>query len=297
MSRSRVRHYRETSTHSSNQLVDMQRTEMSTFTSHTNERMAESCDLSPTRTMNFTQRRGTGASDTNVSSLRSAVAGVAPVPVERSQTYQADAGEQFEHGAIEEFANTGTDNGPRGEKTQTEDVNGNGNLKTIGRGQSGADEGERLNEQSRLLNDGKGRLCKWTSSSPQKRLASPRTLALGTDDCVVYLGDSASLSFLDTVRRLVENTLGPSDFTKDPRRHKLVEGSISVRRKPTPVLPDREAAEFLIDSFFSNVSPTASWIRSFEAAADHHRPLVSSTFSTAKLAHVKLRRYTRTLSV
>lgn len=90
-----------------------------------------------------------------------------------------------------------------------------------------------------------------------KRLASPRTLAVGTDDFVVYLGDSASLSFLDTVRHLVENTLGPSDFTKDPRRHKLVEGSISVRRKPTPVLPDREAAEFLIDSFFSNVSAAA----------------------------------------
>ena len=66
------------------------------------------------------------------------------------------------------------------------------------------------------------------------------------------------MSFLDTVRRLVENTLGPSDFTRDPHRHKLVEGSITVQKKPTHVLPDREAAEFLIDSFFSNVSAAAT---------------------------------------
>lgn len=88
-------------------------------------------------------------------------------------------------------------------------------------------EGEVLNEQSRLLNDGKGRL--------------------------LYLGDSASLSYLDTVRRLVESTLGPSGFTKDANRLKILEGSISVDKKPVHVLPDREAAEFLIDSFFSNV--------------------------------------------
>ena len=59
----------------------------------------------------------------------------------------------------------------------------------------------------------------------------------------VYLGDSASLSYLDTIRRLVENTLGPSDFTNDPHRSKLLEGSIRVERKPTHVLPDREAAD------------------------------------------------------
>ncbi|KAB5576486.1 putative fungal-specific transcription factor [Coniochaeta sp. 2T2.1] len=122
---------------------------------------------------------------------------------------------------------TGNGGGLRGGQKQAEDVNRDGNAGvTISRGPSRGSEEERLNEQSRLLNDGKGRL--------------------------LYLGDSASLSFLDTIRRLVENTLGPSDFTKDPHRHKLVEGSITVVKKPTHVLPDREAAEFLIDSFFSN---------------------------------------------
>lgn len=71
----------------------------------------------------------------------------------------------------------------------------------------------------------------------------------------VYLGDAASLSYLDTIRRLVESTLGPSAFTNDANRLKILEGSITVEKKPTHVLPDREAAEFLIDSFFSNVSP------------------------------------------
>ncbi|OIW22880.1 putative fungal-specific transcription factor [Coniochaeta ligniaria NRRL 30616] len=137
-------------------------------------------------------RQGTATNDANASSAASILANLVPRPVE--PTYQG-----------------------RGQ------LNGDGNPKATSRGSS---EGERLNEQSRLLNDGKGRL--------------------------LYLGDSASLSFLDTIRRLVENTLGPSDFTTDPHRHKLVEGSITVAKKPTHVLPDREAAEFLIDSFFSN---------------------------------------------
>lgn len=71
---------------------------------------------------------------------------------------------------------------------------------------------------------------------------------------LVYLGESASLSYLDTIRRVVENTLGPSDFTRDSHKNKIVEGSISTSRRATYVLPDREAAEFLIDSFLSNVS-------------------------------------------
>lgn len=72
--------------------------------------------------------------------------------------------------------------------------------------------------------------------------------------CVVYLGDSASLSYLDTIRRLVESTIGPCNFTNDVHKGKLVEGSISTGLTPTYVLPDKEAADFLLESFFSNVS-------------------------------------------
>lgn len=63
-----------------------------------------------------------------------------------------------------------------------------------------------------------------------------------TDWISVYLGDSASLSYLDTIRRLVESTLGPSGFTSDVHKSKILEGSISTGIRPTHILPDREAA-------------------------------------------------------
>lgn len=71
---------------------------------------------------------------------------------------------------------------------------------------------------------------------------------------VVYLGDSASLSYLDTIRKLVESTIGPCNFTTDAHKGKLVEGSLSSGLRPTYVLPDKEVADFLLESFFSNVS-------------------------------------------
>ncbi|KFZ10503.1 hypothetical protein V501_05175 [Pseudogymnoascus sp. VKM F-4519 (FW-2642)] len=94
----------------------------------------------------------------------------------------------------------------------------------------GNSEGQRLGEQLRMLQDGKGRL--------------------------LYLGDSASLSYLDTIRRLVESTIGPCNFTNDVHKGKLVEGSISTGLTPTYVLPDKEAADFLLESFFSNTVGT-----------------------------------------
>lgn len=39
----------------------------------------------------------------------------------------------------------------------------------------------------------------------------------------VYIGDSASLSFLQTIRRIVTSSIGPSSFTTDEQRHNLVE--------------------------------------------------------------------------
>lgn len=53
----------------------------------------------------------------------------------------------------------------------------------------------------------------------------------------------------------MESTLGPSDFTRDSHRHKILEGSLPLTEKATRVLPDLETAKFLLDSFFSGVSP------------------------------------------
>jgi hypothetical protein len=45
----------------------------------------------------------------------------------------------------------------------------------------------------------------------------------------VYLGDSASLSFLQTIRRIVEKSIGPSNFTTDKFRHTLIEQSTRIQ--------------------------------------------------------------------
>lgn len=85
----------------------------------------------------------------------------------------------------------------------------------------------------------------------------------------VYVGDSASLSFLQSIRRLVEGSLGTSPFTMDSNRHKILEASISTPPgyQHTYALPDLEASRYLTDSFFDNVSISSGrccWIRPFK---------------------------------
>ncbi|KAL1989310.1 hypothetical protein VTN96DRAFT_72 [Rasamsonia emersonii] len=96
--------------------------------------------------------------------------------------------------------------------------------------QSGGSETDEAEMQgaSRMLNDGKGRM--------------------------LYIGDSAPLSYLQTVRQLVSSVVGTSAFTIDPQRHKILETSVSAppAYHHTYTLPDREAAFFLVDAFFAN---------------------------------------------
>jgi hypothetical protein len=74
----------------------------------------------------------------------------------------------------------------------------------------------------------------------------------------VYVGDSASLSYLQLIRMIVESISGPSQFTMDPSRHKLMENMINLPPNiRTPhILPDRETANILVESYFTNVSLT-----------------------------------------
>lgn len=69
------------------------------------------------------------------------------------------------------------------------------------------------------------------------------------------MGDSATLSYLQLIRIIVESVSGPSDFTVDPQRHNILENTIQLPQeiKPTGVLPDRKTADILVDSFFKNV--------------------------------------------
>lgn len=72
----------------------------------------------------------------------------------------------------------------------------------------------------------------------------------------MYLGDSATLSYLQFIRMIVESVDGPSQFTMDPSRHRLME-TVSTLPSDTRVpilLPDRKTADVLITSYFTNVS-------------------------------------------
>lgn len=55
---------------------------------------------------------------------------------------------------------------------------------------------------------------------------------------------------------IVENISGTSEFTIDPRRHMIMENTISLPQellRPTGILPDQRTANILIASFFTNV--------------------------------------------
>jgi hypothetical protein len=93
---------------------------------------------------------------------------------------------------------------------------------------SGPDEEAVIYSQSRMLQDPTGR--------------------------VLYIGDSATLSFLQLLRMMVETVAGPSAFTNDPRRHKIVEGQYSLPSdfRHTHLLPDIQTALVLVDAFFIN---------------------------------------------
>jgi len=73
----------------------------------------------------------------------------------------------------------------------------------------------------------------------------------------VYLGDSATLSYLHLFRYIVETISGPSAFTLDPRKEKIVENVVSLPAhvRPPCMKPDRQTAEVLVDSYFTNVRP------------------------------------------
>lgn len=72
---------------------------------------------------------------------------------------------------------------------------------------------------------------------------------------VIYIGDSATLSFLQLLRMIVETVAGPTQFSLDPTRHTMLETQLSLPLdlKLTHRLPTRETALILVDSFFVNV--------------------------------------------
>ncbi|KAF1816427.1 hypothetical protein P152DRAFT_389523 [Eremomyces bilateralis CBS 781.70] len=70
---------------------------------------------------------------------------------------------------------------------------------------------------------------------------------------LLYLGDAATLANLQLIRMMIESVAGPSPFTADASRHKIMESQISIPNMRHPqLLPDKKTAVVLVDSFFIN---------------------------------------------
>ncbi|KAH6976735.1 fungal-specific transcription factor domain-containing protein [Ilyonectria destructans] len=95
---------------------------------------------------------------------------------------------------------------------------------------SGQDEETRVYGQARMLQDPTGRL--------------------------LYVGDSATLSYLQFLRMIVKSVDGPSQFTLDPDRHKIIEPTFTVPETAQTVhmLPEKKAADVLVQFFFTNTN-------------------------------------------
>jgi hypothetical protein len=112
--------------------------------------------------------------------------------------------------------------------------------------QGGQEEEAVVYSQTRMLQDPTGRLCKTPDLLATCAMAHAYS---------VYLGDSATLSFLQIVRMMVESVAGQSPFTTDPRRHKIMESQFSLpsNTRITQLLPDQRTALILVESFFIGV--------------------------------------------
>jgi hypothetical protein len=76
-----------------------------------------------------------------------------------------------------------------------------------------------------------------------------------------YLGDSATLSYLQIIRKDVESIAGPSPFTTDPQQHQIVENITVLPQniRNIHLLPEKATAILLVDAFFTNVSKLSTF--------------------------------------
>lgn len=110
---------------------------------------------------------------------------------------------------------------------------------------SGQEEEAVVYNSSRMLQDPRGRLC----NSPNLSYFQYMTNILQ-----VYLGDAATLSFLQLVRMIVEWNSGPTPFTSDPRRHRITENTSSLPKNTRAIqlLPPKETSLVLLHAFFDH---------------------------------------------
>ncbi|KAH8176268.1 fungal specific transcription factor domain-containing protein [Sarocladium implicatum] len=68
-----------------------------------------------------------------------------------------------------------------------------------------------------------------------------------------FIGEPSTLALLQTIRIIVEGTVGPSPFTEDSQRHRLLDSPRPRKTSvtPTAALPNRKKAKMLAHSFFT----------------------------------------------
>lgn len=71
---------------------------------------------------------------------------------------------------------------------------------------------------------------------------------------LLYVGETATLSFLQLLRMMVETTRGPSTFTQEPLRHRIIENAFPLPSeiKCSHLLPEKTTCLVLVNSFFEN---------------------------------------------
>ncbi|KAJ5114558.1 hypothetical protein NUU61_000317 [Penicillium alfredii] len=108
------------------------------------------------------------------------------------------------------------------------------------------DRGMNLDQQARVEKEG---------TAPVPKVA--RLLRDGQGK-FMYIGDSASLSFLQSVRRIVSSSIGRCDFTEDNSRHSMLEAfQNNPNTQPGPLVPppSNDEAQRLARQYMLATSP------------------------------------------
>ncbi len=71
----------------------------------------------------------------------------------------------------------------------------------------------------------------------------------------IYVGDAATITFLQIIRQIVESTVGGCALTQDPKRHEITEVHLKLPADVhlTYQLPTKQIALILVDAYFTHV--------------------------------------------
>ncbi|KAK6081660.1 fungal specific transcription factor domain-containing protein [Seiridium cupressi] len=102
--------------------------------------------------------------------------------------------------------------------------------------------------------DSRSRMSATSGPADEAEAYSLQRMLQDSTGRLLYVGDSATLSYLQLIRMLVESIAGKSRFTMDPKRHMIMEARISLppSNMPLGVLPGRRTADVLVESYFIN---------------------------------------------